>query len=441
MLFLITALILGALAYNVHNPVLYAEKPTVVSFVAGWLTGELAVQQIAVQAAVVLLFWQAGGIQGLSGAVGMLIVLISWLALWRFHADAGSLPRSLGMALDAGLGTDWRSDLGTEARSRLQTQPDQRDMLLPIRPISSGVEVIKDRPYGNYDQTLDIYRRRGSGANAPVLLQIHGGAWTENMGSKNEQALPLMNLMAERHGLICVACSYRLSPTATFPEHLIDCKQAVVWIKDNIAEYGGNRGFVAVTGGSAGGHLSALLALTPSVAAFQPGFEERDTRISAAVPYYGMYDFTGEYALDNHAGGIRFIEDRIMKTRVSDNLEQYRASSPLHNVTPEAPPFLIVHGTHDSLVALAHGRALHQKLKAVSDQPAVYFEIPGAQHAFDMFASPRSEHVKFGVAQFLTWCYETRKINPPMAKAVADLATQGIDDAAANTPSAQATPD
>ena len=164
MLFLITALILGALAYNVHNPVLYAEKPTVVSFVAGWLTGELAVQQIAVQAAVVLLFWQAGGIQGLSGAVGMLVVLISWLALWRFHADAGSLPRSLGMSLDAGLGTDWRSDLGTEARSRLQTQPDQRDMLLPIRPISSGVEVIKDRPYGNYDQTLDIYRRRGSGA-------------------------------------------------------------------------------------------------------------------------------------------------------------------------------------------------------------------------------------------------------------------------------------
>ncbi len=120
MLFLITALILGALAYNVHNPVLYAEKPTVVSFVAGWLTGELAVQQIAVQAAVVLLFWQAGGIQGLSGAVGMLIVLISWLALWRFHADAGSLPRSLGIALDAGLGTDWRSALGTEARSRFR---------------------------------------------------------------------------------------------------------------------------------------------------------------------------------------------------------------------------------------------------------------------------------------------------------------------------------
>lgn len=434
MFFLFLALIFGALAFNVHNPVRHAEKPMVVSFIAGWLTGELALHHIALQALVVLLFWQADWIEGFSGALGMLIIVTGWIALWRFHADAASLPRQLGMALDAGLGTDWRNDLAAGTRSRLATEPDTSAMLLPIRPIAPGVEVIKDVAFGDHGQRLDIYRRRGTQANAPVLLQIHGGAWTENLGSKNEQALPLMSHMAERHGWICVACSYRLSPTATFPDHLVDCKQALVWIKDHIAEYGGDPEFVAVTGGSAGGHLSALLALTPGVAAFQPGFEDRDTSVAAAVPFYGMYDFTGEYALDNHAGGIRFIEDGVMKTRVADDPESYRAASPLHNVSADAPPFLVIHGTHDSLVALAHGRALYQRLRAVSNQPAVYFEIPGAQHAFDMFASPRSEHVKFGIAQFLTWCHETRTVTPPLLESVAALPepapdrVQGTDD-------------
>ena len=75
------------------------------------------------------------------------------------------------------------------------------------------------------------------------------------MGSKNEQALPLMNHMALR-GWICVSTDYRLSPTSTFPEAIIDCKEALAWIKENIAEYGGDPEFIVVTGGSAGGHLS-----------------------------------------------------------------------------------------------------------------------------------------------------------------------------------------
>ena len=95
--------------------------------------------------------------------------------------------------------------------------------------------------------------RRARGArSAPVLLQIHGGGWT--IGDKRQQALPLM-MHLSRRGWICVAANYRLSPRATFPEHLIDVKQALRWVRENIAEYGGDPGFVAITGGSAGGHL------------------------------------------------------------------------------------------------------------------------------------------------------------------------------------------
>src|SRR4029450_4266482 len=66
--------------------------------------------------------------------------------------------------------------------------------------------------------------------------------------------------------------------------------RALRWIRERMAEYGGDPDFVVVTGGSAGGHLAALLALTPNDPEFQPGFEDVDTSVTACVPFYGVYD-------------------------------------------------------------------------------------------------------------------------------------------------------
>ena len=119
---------------------------------------------------------------------------------------------------------------------------------------------------------LDVIRRRGAPpAGAPVLVYIHGGAWV--IGDKREQGLPLLHELARR-GWVTVTINYRLSPRATWPDHIVDCKRALVWVREHIAEYGGDPGFIAVSGGSAGGHLAALLALTPGDPAFQPGFED-----------------------------------------------------------------------------------------------------------------------------------------------------------------------
>ena len=71
---------------------------------------------------------------------------------------------------------------------------------------------------------------------------------------------------------MCVAINYRLSPKATWPDHIVDCKRAVAWVRDHIAEYGGDPTFLAVSGGSADGHLAALVALTPNATEWQPGF-------------------------------------------------------------------------------------------------------------------------------------------------------------------------
>ena len=83
-------------------------------------------------------------------------------------------------------------------------------------------------------------------------------------------------------GWVCVAINYRLAPRDPFPAHIVDVKRAIAWIREHIAEYGGDPSYLAITGGSAGGHLAALAALTPNDPAYQPGFEDADTSRAGA---------------------------------------------------------------------------------------------------------------------------------------------------------------
>ena len=158
---------------------------------------------------------------------------------------------------------------------------------------SRAVRVTRNIDYwgdGIKRHRLDVYQSRlAPPGKAPVMVYIHGGAWM--IGEKREQGKPMMYELVAR-GWVCVAINYRLSPKATWPDHIVDAKRAVAWVKEHIAEYGGDPSFVAVSGGSAGGHLCALLALSAGDPAFQPGFEDADTSVQACVPFYGVMDLT-----------------------------------------------------------------------------------------------------------------------------------------------------
>src|ERR1019366_8120529 len=145
------------------------------------------------------------------------------------------------------------------------------------------------------------------------MVYIHGGAWVT--GDKREQGKPMMYELVQR-GWVAVAINYRLSPKAVWPAHIVDAKKAVAWVRSHIADYGGDPSFIAVSGGSAGGHLSALLALTPGDPAFQPGFEEADTSVNACVPFYGVMDLTGIDEAANRDGTElrRLLERHVMQT-------------------------------------------------------------------------------------------------------------------------------
>ncbi len=339
------------------------------------------------------------------GTLAWLVAGISAAGLLNFNRAGHKANVPLTKALDEGLGPSRRTD--STNLWRRATGDGTAKTPGPLRMLRIYRDYAHDSniSYGEYGSAnyLDIWRRPDLDLNgkAPVLFQIPGGAWTT--GNKRGQAHPLMSHLAEL-GWICVAINYRHSPRNTWPAHIVDVKRALAWVKAHIAEYGGDPDFIAITGGSAGGHLSALAALTPNDPQFQPGFEDVDTRVQAAVPFYGIYDFT-RFDDSLHAMMPGLLIKSIIKQRPSTHLQTFAAASPIHHVNADAPPFFVLHGANDSLAFVEQARAFTTKLREVSNQPVVYAELPYTQHAFDIFGSARAAHAAVAVQQFLAEVY------------------------------------
>ena len=202
----------------------------------------------------------------------------------------------------------------------------------------------------------------------------------------------------------------------------MDCKRAVAWVREHIAEHGGDPGFVAVSGGSAGGHLAALVALTPGDRAWQPGFEDADTSVDACVPFYGVYDFTGSGDWPDYADGLeRTLARNVLKQSRQEAPDAYRQASPLFRVGDQVPPFFVIHGTNDTMVPVGEARRFVEELRRHSAEPVRYAELPGAQHAFDVLPSVRGAHTVAAVVCFLeSLRYRSRVAGPPLGGRATD---------------------
>jgi acetyl esterase/lipase len=390
---------------NAHFPMKAGARRATLSFVAGWLTTELALHHIAWQAIATAVFLALGATQAWPGLGGLAITGLSWVGLLLSQRQAMRAKAICDQALANVFGTDYFQRIRPEFRSHLSNELEWRRLLRPFKIRRKGVERIRDIQYargGGLDLHLDVYRSVVPPENGPVLLQIHGGGWV--MGSKDEQALPLMNQLAEM-GWVCVSANYRLSPHATFPEPLIDCKRALVWVRQNIAEYGGDPGFVAVTGGSAGGHLCALMGLTQNDPEYQPGFEDADTSVAGCLPFYGVYDFANRNETQINDSMFQILETRIMKGAVHEIPEAWDRASPVMRVNESTPPFFVIHGRTDTLVPVAEAREFSKVLAEKSPSPHAYAELPGAQHAFELFLSLRTVRVNDAACRYLSLVY------------------------------------
>ncbi|MDR3657307.1 MAG: alpha/beta hydrolase [Mycobacterium sp.] len=314
--------------------------------------------------------------------------------------------QALTAALEESFGPDFREQVchptcaqyGCAPRGGLLNRPS------PHRRYAAQTSDISYGP-GGREHLLDIWRRDdlAPGRRAPVLIQVPGGAWAVN--DKRPQAYTLMSRMVEL-GWICVSINYSKSPRCAFPTHLVDVKRAIAWVRENIADYGGAPDFIAITGGSAGGHLAALAGLSPNDPAFQPGFEHADTTVQAVAPLYGVYDFTDHENM--HELMLPFLEHFVLKARYADEPERFRAASPISYVHGEAPPFFVLHGEKDELVPSGQGRAFCAALRAAGAPTVAYAELANAHHAFDITPTVRSRLAADAVADFLGVVYGRR---------------------------------
>jgi acetyl esterase/lipase len=416
-IFLVVSIVGAAFTINAYRPSSRWQLLGV-SFFAGWFTGELALFHLTWQLVATVVFVSLGALDEWPGVVGLAISIASWIGLVWIQVVALRSGRVMEQALRAGLGDDYRAQIAPGLAERLARRPSMFRLLFPFYLRDRKVERIKNLQYApgaGRRHHLDVYRPRAGVEGAPVLLQIHGGAWV--IGDKAQQGLPLMLHLAAR-GWVCVANNYRLSPRAKFPDHLVDCKLALRWVREHIAEYGGNPDFVVVTGGSAGGHLASLVALTANDPTFQPGFEAADTSVSACVPFYGVYDLADVF--EGRRGPARAshrFERMLMGTTVDDDRAAFEQASPLHHVSEGDPPFFVIHGANDNLVPVAQARRFVAALRACSSEPVLYAEVPGASHAFEIFNSVRTANAVFGVERFLAWLYSAYRAQHPEAPA------------------------
>ena len=164
-----------------------------------------------------------------AGAAAVVITGLAISALRGMRSD-----QAVGKALEQGLGGDWRDRVRVGLRRH---RPWAHILLIPFVRSRPDVERINNVSYGDAGRRnlLDLYRRRDVPPNAPVLVYFHGGGYST--GKKSREARPLLTRLASQ-GWVCISANYRLRPQVTFPDHQIDAKKVIAWVREHGHEDG-----------------------------------------------------------------------------------------------------------------------------------------------------------------------------------------------------------
>lgn len=246
--------------------------------------------------------------------------------------------------------------------------------------LPEGTIVHRDLAYvsnGHERQKLDLYLPAG-GQKLPLIIWIHGGAF--RMGSKND-GVPTAYL-AEGYAL--ASLNYRLSQHAIFPAQIEDCKAAVRWLRANAGAYGLDPSRFAAWGASAGGHLASMLGTTGDIKAFDVGENlGESSRVQAVVDYFGPTDFL---EMDTHRlpkGQVHDSADspesQLIGGPIQENKAKTARANPVVYVSPDDPPFLIVHGDSDPLVPHHQSELLAAAL-VEAGIPPIFYTVKGGGH-------------------------------------------------------------
>lgn len=228
---------------------------------------------------------------------------------------------------------------------------------------------------GERKLALDLYLPKGRTKATPAILFIHGGAWKS--GKRSDMKYYCVKF-AEK-GYVTATVTYRLMDEAPFPAAVHDVKCAVRWLRANAAKYQVNPKRIAVSGNSAGGHLSMMIGYSDdSSLEGKGGHNTFSSRVSAVVNFYGPTDLTTDFARKQ---GV--VEEFMDGKTFDEAPDSYKLASPLFHLTKDDPPTLIFHGTIDGTVPVVQADMLAEKLKKLGID-YVYERYEGWPHVMDL---------------------------------------------------------
>ena len=218
-------------------------------------------------------------------------------------------------------------------------------------------------------------------APMPVIVYVHGGGWES--GNKADALWQLIPFAQK--GYFCVTVDYRLIGEAAWPAQIEDCKCAVRFLRAKAAEFNIDPQHVGAWGASAGGHLVALMGTAADAKELEGkgGWADQSSRVQAVCDWFGPTDLT--VIASQSAGGLLSQRgnpvEHLLGGPPADLPEKARQASPITYVTPDAPPFLIMHGDKDTLVPMAQSELLRDAL-AKAKVEAKLEVVKGAGHGF-----------------------------------------------------------
>jgi len=244
--------------------------------------------------------------------------------------------------------------------------------------LPDNVAMLEDVVYGKgggRDLKLYLFAPKDRKPSHPGIVFVHGGAWR-----KGSPALYFRQAayMASK-GYVCASIEYRLSGEATFPAAAEDAKCAVRWMRANAKKYRIDPDRIAAVGGSAGGHLAAMLGVMSEEDGLEGtgGHAGYSSKVNAVVAFYGVFDFL-KLGVKNPEGAI----PAFLGGLPDEVPEVYKQASPITYVDKSDAPFLLLHGTADKLVPIKQSMDMKRALEKVGVRAELYVVEEGG-HGFD----------------------------------------------------------
>ena len=259
-------------------------------------------------------------------------------------------------------------------------------------------QIYRDIVYSQSGMRLDLYTPAEITGSHSVIVWIHGGGW--RMGDKEGKTGRKPPIKIIEQGYILVSIDYRLSHQAAFPAQIHDCKASIRWLRAHAEEYNISPERIGAWGGSAGGHLAALLGTSAGISDLEGdgGNPQYSSSVQAVCDFFGptdlirMSEMKGELEKESP-------ESLVIGGPLRENADKVTQANPITHITRNSPPFLIIHGENDEVVPPDQSHILYEALLK-ADVEAGMHVVPNAGHGFEVATQEQLDEINRMVVDF-----------------------------------------